>query len=506
MSEHDKNIRNVVSLIIEAGYQIDKEAFEFLKEISERIDLNSLVKRVIGEINTLPEKPIFITREILEKEINKEDLGTTARELTGKATLQFYAKNIEADLKVISDPTNKISATGSLEDCIEYFRSRFRKISRILRKRADVKDAGSIADALKAPENSRVKIICMVTEKRETKRGIFFRIEDLENQAIVFVPSEKRDTYSKAQMILLDQVICVSALRGKNSLLIADDLILPDVPLKKPNKSSVPVYAVLLSDLHVGSKMFMEKEFRYFIRWLKGKVGGSNFKDLAARVKYLVIAGDIVDGVGIYPQQLEELKIKDLYKQYEEAARILEDVPDYIEIIIIPGNHDATRRALPQPAILREYAEPLYELGRIHFLGDPSLISLHGVKILLSHGRSLDDIISSVPNLSFQAPDEAMKILLQCRHLAPIYGMRTLIASERVDHLVIDEVPDIFHAGHVHMMKYSTYRGILVVNSGAWQEQTEYQKEMGHVPNPGIVPVVNLQTLRVFPLDFTSVA
>ena len=505
MLEHDKNIRNVISLIIEAGYQIDKEAFEFLKEISGRVDLNSLVKSVIEEVDAFPEKPLFITREMLEKKINEERI-TATHELTGKTIQRLYAKNIEADFKVISDPTDKISATGSLEDCIEYFRSRFRKISRILRGRTDAKDAGNLVDALKAPENSKVKIICMVVDKRETRRGIFFRVEDLEAQATVFVPLERQDVYSKAQLILLDQVICVSASRGKNDLLIAEDLILPDVPLKKPNKSSIPICAVLLSDLHIGSKMFMEKEFRYFIRWLKGEVGGNTFRDLAARVKYLVIAGDIVDGVGIYPQQFEELKIKDLYKQYEEAAKILEEIPDYIEIIIIPGNHDATRRALPQPAILREYAEPLYELDRIHLLGDPSVISLHDVRILLSHGRSLDDIISSVPNMSFQAPDEAMKILLQCRHLAPIYGMRTLIASERVDHLVIEDVPDIFHAGHVHMMKYSTYRGILVVNSGAWQKQTEYQKEMGHIPNPGIVPVVDLQTLQVFPIDFTSMA
>ncbi|MEM2438446.1 MAG: DNA polymerase II small subunit, partial [Candidatus Bathyarchaeia archaeon] len=132
-------------------------------------------------------------------------------------------------------------------------------------------------------------------------------------------------------------------------------------------------------------------------------------------------------------------------------------------------------------------------------------ISLHNVIFLLSHGRSIDDIIATVPNMSFQSPDEAMKILLQCRHLAPTYGMRTLIAPEKVDHLVIENVPDIFHAGHVHLMKYSTYRGILIVNSGAFQEQTEYQREMGHIPNPGIIPVVNLSTLEVTPIDFSSI-
>ncbi len=507
MLEHDKRIQSAVSLIIESGYQIDKEAFEFLKEISHEIDLNLLVKSIIDEVSALPEKPLFITREIIEKKVNESTLlgRTTAKhEVTGKVSFQPYAKNIKSDLRVISDPTDKISATGSLEDCIEYFRSRFRKISRIIRNRIDVRDAGSIADALKAPENSKVKIICMITDKRETKRGIFFKVEDLKTQATLFAPLEKYEVYLKAQKILLDQVVCVSATHGRNSLLIIEDIILPEVPLKKHNNSPIPICAALLSDLHVGSKMFMEKEFRYFIRWLRGKAGGSRLRNLANRIKYLVVAGDIVDGVGIYPQQFDELEIKDLYKQYERAARIFEEIPDYIEIVITPGNHDATRRALPKPAILREYAEPLYELGRIKFLGDPSVISLHGVNILLTHGQSLDDVISVAPNMSFQAPDEAMKILLQCRHLAPIYGMRTPIAPEREDHLVIEHAPDIFHAGHVHMMRYSIYRGIVVVNSGAWQRQTEYQREMGHIPNPGIVPIVDLQTLQVFPIDFTS--
>lgn len=499
-----ENFKNLISLVLEAGYQIDKEAFDFLKEISQKIDLKTFIISVIEEIKTLPEAPLFITRKQLEERARKLGFFEESSTLTGKISFQPYVRDIESDFKVISDPTEKIATSGSLEDCIEYFRDRFRKISKIIRNRMDCRDSSSIVEALRSPENSRVKFICMISDKRETKRGVFLRVEDLENHALVFVPSEKHDLYLKAQKLILDQVVCITAIRGRNDLFIAEEIILPDVPLKKPNRSEVPIYAALISDLHVGSKMFMKKEFKRFITWLRGEFGNENLRDLAGRVKYLIIAGDIVDGVGIYPNQLNELEIKDLNKQYQLAAEILREIPEYIEIIIIPGNHDASRRALPQPAISEKYAEPLYEDKRIHLLGDPSIISLHGVTILISHGRSLDDVISMVPNMSFQNPDEAMKILLQCRHLAPIYGSRTLIAPEKVDYLVIEHVPDIFHAGHVHMMKYSSYRGILIVNSGAWQEQTEYQREMGHIPNPGIAPIVNLQTLQVTPINFVT--
>ena len=129
---------------------------------------------------------------------------------------------------------------------------------------------------------------------------------------------------------------------------------------------------------------------------------------------------------------------------------------------------------------------------------------LHEVELLLYHGRSLDDIVASIPNISFQTPDKAMKFLLQSRHLAPVYGKKTPIAPEKKDFMVIERPPDIFHAGHVHVIRYDTYRGTLIVNSGTWQKQTEFQKKMGVTPNPGIVPIVNLQTLQVTPINFTA--
>jgi len=510
---NEQPLQRAVSTAIKAGYQVDKEAFDFMSSLPQTIDPETLIVNVIREIGSLPKKPMFIDLSLLQdeagkilREMEEEKLKLTEISLVTegrKTRFQAYAKGIEKDLRVVEDPTDKIQATGTLEDYIDYFQDRFKRMSRLLRQRMDVRDATSISEALKAPSNTKAKIICMITEKRESKRGIFLTVEDLETAATVYVSLEKRTpAVVKAKSVLLDQVVCIGVIKGKNRLLIAEDLILPEVPNRKPNKAPIPVYAALISDLHVGSKMFMQKEFQRFTDWLNGEFGSEQAKTIASHVKYVVIAGDLVDGVGIYPQQIDELYIKDIYKQYEVSAEILERMPDYVEVVIIPGNHDATRKAIPQPAILRQYAEALYNARKIYSLGSPSSISLHGVNILLDHGRSLDDVISLAPDMSFREPQEAMKFLVQCRHLAPTYGQRTPIASEKRDHLLIENVPDIFHAGHVHVMKYDTYRGILIVNSGAWQEQTEYQREMGHVPNPAIVPIVNLQTLEVIPIDF----
>jgi DNA polymerase II small subunit len=508
----DERLQRAVSLTIAAGYQLDKEAFEFLGVKSSKHNPISLVEEAIRKMEGLPEKPLFLDQSLLEEiiketfpEKEKTSSPTSSQPILERRRISRpYAKDIDADVSVIEDPTDKLCTTGSVEEYLEYFQDRFERIEKILRKRMDAKDSMSITEALKSSVNSKVKIIGMVTEKREFNQKIFLTLEDLKASVTVLVPQNVgREVIMKARALLPDQLVCVMAVRGRNDLLIAENLIWPDVPRKTPQKATIPVYAALISDLHVGNKVFMDKEFNRFVLWLNGKLGNEKLREIASHIKYVVIAGDLVDGIGVYPGQVKELETRDIYDQYRTVSKIIEQIPDYIELIIIPGNHDASRKALPQPAIPKGYAEPLYEARKLHSLGNPCTVNLHGVDLLLYHGRSLDDVVAVVPDVMFQTPEKAMKSLLQSRHLAPIYGKRTPIAPEKRDYMVIEKVPDIFHAGHVHVVKHNTYRGILIVNSGAWQKQTEYQRKMGLVPTPGIAPIVNLQTLQVTPINFT---
>jgi DNA polymerase II small subunit len=257
-----------------------------------------------------------------------------------------------------------------------------------------------------------------------------------------------------------------------------------------------------MSDLHVGSKKFLPDALGRVLDWLNLRIGAPNQRAIAERTKYVVICGDVVDGIGVYPRQEQELAISDLYDQYKEAAKYIGMIPEHIETIVLPGNHDPVRQALPQPAIPKDFGGPIYECRSLISLGNPAEVSLHGVRLLLHHGRSLDDVLSSVPGVDFSQPEKAMKLQLQCRHLASEYGNRTSIAPEKVDHLVIESVPDIFQSGHIHVVKHENYRGTQIINSGAWQAQTDYQKRAGLVPTPGILTAVNLQTLQVRLINF----
>ena len=519
MNEKEK-LQKAIEATIAAGYQLDSEAFEFLSHNSVSADPVSIIDRALQKLEDLPEKPFFIDKLFLET------LGQNPTEPAKEAQIQQqtnvelpppqpqpvstienafhpYAKHIKAEINVLEDSTGKLSSNGSLEEYLEYFQDRFKRIERLLRQRMDVKAATPILEALKSPAKTKLKIICMVTEKRESKNQMILSVEDLQGSTTVLVPQKAPEEIRKKALLLLqDQVVCLAVIKTRTNLFLAEDIIFPEIGRKTQQRAQEPVYAVLTSDLHIGSTKFQKEAFKRFILWLKGKHGNGQMREMAGKVKYLLIAGDIVDGVGVYPNQAKELAIRDVHKQYNFAAKYLEKIPDYIEIFISPGNHDASRKALPQPAIPEGYLAGMLGKRNIHSVGSPSLLSLHGVEILMYHGRSLDDIISVLPGMDHDHPEKAMRLLMQSRHLAPVYGGKTMLSPESRDYLVIDRVPDIFHAGHIHVLGYCNYRGVLVVNSGGWQEQTDYMEKLGLVPTPGKVPVVNLQTLETTVISF----
>jgi len=151
------------------------------------------------------------------------------------------------------------------------------------------------------------------------------------------------------------------------------------------------------------------------------------------------------------------------------------------------------RPSEPQPAIHRDIAGGLHDLNSV-MVGNPSRLALDDVEFLVYHGRSFDDIISSIPGLNREKATPPMVKLLKKRHLAPIYGGRTAISPEKKDYLVIEDIPDVFHCGHLHTWGYERYRDVSVINSGTFQGMTNFMRQLGVRPTPGIVPILNLQT------------
>lgn len=408
---------------------------------------------------------------------------------------KIFAKEVESKLVIDdeSDVTGKSTCDGTLENFVEYFNNRYSSIRDILRERPECRTAVTI-EAAKKLQGEKVAVICMITEKRESKKGHrFLEVEDPTGTLTALITEDKQELGRLYARLMLDEVVCIQGTL-RNSLFLVNDITQPDVPYNtKPHTADEEVYAAFLSDIHVGSYLFLEKEFYSFVEWLKG--GGAD-REIAERVKYVLIAGDLADGVGIYPNQDKELTIPDIYRQYDFLARLLEDIPDYIEVVACMGNHDAVRGAEPQPRLSRDIGGRLFDLPNVHVTGNPVRLSMHGVRTLMYHGTSLDTIIGNLSDCSYSAPEKAMIQYLIRRNLVPSYGA-DMIAPENKDYLTIKEVPDILHCGHVHTNGYATYRGVKIINSGTWQAKTRYQEQLGHQPTPCRVPVINLKNHEV---------
>jgi DNA polymerase II small subunit len=403
-------------------------------------------------------------------------------------------------LKILSDITNNSTCIGDYDEFVGYFRDRYSRLGDMMRHRVSARPIESLKK--KNAGKAEVSIIGMVSDVRQTANGNrLVELEDRTGSAGVLI---SRDKEIFETPLLLDEVVGVTGTVKEGGLLMASSIVYPDVPnTNVPRRSEEPVVAALISDIHVGSDTFLEGPFLRFIDWLNGDYNDDGSHDLVSRLRYVVVAGDLVDGIGVYPGQEKELEIMDIYEQYKKAAGYFDQFPPDIKIIITPGNHDAVRQAEPQPA-LPEEVRRMFKHPNITFAGNPSAVEMEGVRLLVYHGRSLDDLVSNLPGASYSKPEKAMVELLKRRHLSPIYGGKVLIAPEAKDHFVIDPLPDIMHSGHVHTVGVCRYRGVTLVNSGAWQSQTEFQKRMNIQPDPAKVPVMDLHTGVVKIINFGS--
>ena len=411
-------------------------------------------------------------------------------------TKQKYRRNLTESkvsfdkFKVLKDTSNKSYTSGDIGNLIEYFQNRYKKLSDILSKRPELRTWQKINEI--TDNQTDLSLIVMITDIKSTKNGHYFiEVEDDTGSMPILVSKDNEELIHAAKNLMKDEVIGVLAQkRPGNELAICQNLIDPGVP--RIAKKEVDFGTVFTSDIHIGSSTFLEDAFTKFIKWINGDFGNEEQMEMANNVKYMIIGGDIVDGIGVYPNQDKELAIKDITAQYDEAARLVGDIRSDVKIIITPGNHDASRVAEPQPAVPEKYAKSLYQLNNVEFLSNPSMVSLDGLEVLIYHGRGIDDMVMGSNDFSHERNDLVMREFLNKRHLAPLYGERTPLASELEDHLVIDRVPDVLHTGHVHINTYANHNGIHCINSGTFQTQTEFQKIYNIVPTPAEVPIIDV--------------
>jgi DNA polymerase II small subunit len=350
---------------------------------------------------------------------------------------------------------------------LSLFESRYRKLSALFTNRCAEYPVVRISDLR---DGEKATVVGMVVEKRTSRKGNpLLTLEDPTGEILVIG--------GETEEIMLDEVVAArgSVRRGQGTRMFAEEVTLPDIP-EGTRTPALEGRTLLLSDTHIGSNSFLPTLFKRALDWVREE-----------RVENLVIAGDLVDGIGIYPQQEEELYLHDIHQQFEYAADFLKGL-EGTKVYFVPGNHDYFE-ALPQDPLPRDLAAPLYEAG-VEMLPNPARLG----GMLVFHGSSADSL-----GIDFNEPTKIMRHFLRARHLAPVYG-ETLLRPLEEDTLVVEEVPAVFVMGHTHVLGVERYHGVLVVSPGTFQKATVYTQI--HRIRPTVGTAVLLDGPRWLPLDF----
>jgi len=468
-----------------------------------------------GAIGELKEKNIEIILEIIEKlkELHKEDMvmigETELKEVTQEIKLPGFAdisrpsgfrplaKELGHDFKIHTerDISGKSKCGGDIEDFVKNVNDRFMRIKSILESRPSQNQVVKLERA-KSQVGDLIRVIGMVMRKNVTKKGhLSLEIEDETGTLFILILRDDKEAFEKANKVIKDDIIAIDVKVGTN-FCMAKDITWPDMPVKAKKTIEKDLSIAFISDMHIGSKYFCDKEFERMIKWLNGM---GPHKEVAEKIGYILMAGDVVDGIGNYPKQEYDLVVKDVFEQYRLAQKMFEMIPDHIKIILIPGNHDAVRLAEPQPALKEEM---IGKLPNVISIGNPGFANVEGLETILYHGVSIGSMSANVPGLTPARPEEAVVELLKRRNLAPIYDEND-IAPEHSDYHFIGNC-DMINTGHMHKNGYTEYRGCVVVTSGTWQWLTEYQVKQGHVATPCVLPIYNLKEGRIVHLNFAE--
>lgn len=512
---------DLLKFCLEKGLLLDRDLFNLFRE---SFDLSS-AKIIIEKIQNFTHTKILTKRLFFE---NQEKFDKLFLDLPSENKQNLESLKIKLGLSIeisreipkqIIEETNDLSGVKILstfpnlskklevKDFISYFRGRYSEMSKFLQGHSNLKNLISINKL----SNSRqsFSIIGLVSNKSFTKnKNLILEVEDLTGKIKMIVSKDKKEVYSLAEEIPLDSVLGFSG-SGSREIFFVNEIVAPDTGILEKKFSPFDESILFIGDLHIGSKLFMEKNFLKFVDYLNGNVPGT--EEEVKKIKYILLCGDLVSGVGIYPNQDSELTIQDVESQYSRAAELLDLIPKNIKIIISPGNHDAVRIMEPQPVLDEKFAWKLYELKNIFFVSNPSIINVgaktgfSGFNILNYHGYSYHFYAGNISKLILEKaahkPELVMQYLLKYRHLAPTHSSTLYFPSE-FDPFIISESPDVFVSAHTHKSAVSIYNNILLISTSAWESLTAYQEKMGNEPDFCKVPMFNLKTRAIKMLDF----
>jgi DNA polymerase II small subunit len=502
-------------------YEMDQYRVDSERDRNDDLYQHQLQRLKSSSLQTSSNQGRLSTQEVSSLEVNlaTSEKITASFSSSEEVVVPAIPSIPDDQISFLSPPVEIVISHAALahkyatKDFANFFNSRYQFLSGILRNHQQLNNATAISRVLEKKEKEKVSVIGLVEEVGTTKNGnIIITLEDNTGRIKILASKNKGDLFSNANDLVHDEVIGVTG-TSNDQIIFAEEIVWPDIPsnleLKKGPKEE---YVIFLSDIHVGSSLFLKDEFAKFLSWIRGETGNETQRNIAEKVSYIIIAGDIVDGIGVYPSQESELEIKDIFGQYEEFCRLIKKIPQNKQIVICAGNHDVVHIAEPQPIIYKEYCPELHAMPNVTLVSNPGLVTIGktkdfpGFDVLLYHGSSFDYYVANVESIrnggGYHRADLIMKFLLKRRHLAPAFKSVPYYPAHIDDPLLIKKIPDFLVTGHIHYSNVANYKHITTISGSCWQAKTSFQEKLGHEPEPARVPIVNLKTRKVKILRF----
>ncbi|MFW9904531.1 MAG: metallophosphoesterase [Candidatus Thorarchaeota archaeon] len=527
-----------IKIFLEHNFNIATDALDYIvqKNVSEKVLREKILKipQEIPVVNLSLIKKFFEPTDLPSQSIKSENIvelnklsqvtnendktdRITEKEITEISKDSDKRDTIPAAHRSSSQITVKLDIperTSAKPDFLAFrklFQNRFEQLSNIFLE--NFKSSEPILKRkIEGEEVSKYKsgvLIGMVQDTRVLHTNKFvIQLEDLESEIITnCVMVQDSPSFPEYRDILRDTVIGISGVLPKNfkegniTAFWGKDVIRPGFFPITFNPTSNPHKILFIADLHYGSKYFSRSIFAKLIKLLTLKDLDSLYVKMAEDIKTIIIVGDLVDGVGRFSNQKEQITSHSFQTQYEGLAKILMDIPSDIQIFVIPGEHDATQAALPQPAIDRQISKSLLVIPNLTSHGNPLRLSLENMNLLIFHGQGTYELFQKQFQKTHLNPTTAIKHLLEYRHLYPEYGSYNPLAPFNKDYLVIDEVPNVIVSGHLHHAYFEEYKGIKIITCGTFQRENQISTQLEGNVSLGIVPILDTQSGKVEMID-----
>ena len=283
--------------------EVQEELFEHKQKIEEEVE--SKKEKLQKQHEQLDQKELEIDRkaEIIEKK--EKDINQLEKQVNEK---EKYIQEKTGELNdLVTEQVKKLEEISGLtrneardlliKDMENEANEEGQKLVNIILDQAKLeakrKALEIVVSAIQqtAAEQSVEATVSVVTLPNDDMKGRIIGREGRNIRAFELVTGIDVIIDDTPEVVILSSYNTYRREIAKKAMekLILDGRIHPARIEEVVKKTEEEVYAIFLSDIHVGSKNFLDDDFNKFLKWINGDLGSEAQRQIAPKVKYIFI-------------------------------------------------------------------------------------------------------------------------------------------------------------------------------------------------------------------------